>query len=75
MSNPFQSAFASPSTAGSSLLVPGVPGMRIKVLALHAMSTLAQTIQLLDRAVFAAINVTSADSIQFTFNLTLPAGG
>ncbi|MDE2105600.1 MAG: hypothetical protein KGL39_50705 [Patescibacteria group bacterium] len=30
---------------------------------------------LLDRAVFAAINVTSADSIQFTFNLTLPAGG
>lgn len=30
---------------------------------------------LLDRAVFAAINVTSADSIQFTFTLTLPAGG
>lgn len=47
MSNPFNPAFASPSTAGSSLLVPGVPGMRIKVLALHAMSTLAQTIQLL----------------------------
>lgn len=30
---------------------------------------------LLDRAVFAAINVVSSDAIQFTFNLTLPSGG
>lgn len=30
---------------------------------------------LLDRSVFAAINVVSGDSIQFTYTLTLPAGG
>ncbi len=30
---------------------------------------------LLDRSVFSAINVVSADSIQFTFELTLAAGG
>jgi hypothetical protein len=30
---------------------------------------------LLDRSVFTAINVVSADSIQFTYSLTLSSGG
>lgn len=40
----------------------------------HGVLSAATGGTLLDRSVFAAINVQSGDSIQFTYDLTLPAG-
>ena len=41
----------------------------------HGFFTAASGATLIDRSVFAAINVVSGDSIQFTYVLTLPSGG
>lgn len=41
----------------------------------HGLFTAASSVTLIDRSVFAAINVVSGDSIQFTYVLTLPSGG
>lgn len=41
----------------------------------HGIFTQASGGTLVDRSVFAAINVLSGDSIQFTYELTVPAGG
>jgi len=40
----------------------------------HGIFSAATAGVLLDRSVFAAINVTSGDSIQFTYEITFPAG-
>jgi hypothetical protein len=40
----------------------------------HGVLTAASVGTLLDRSVFTAINVVSGDSIQFTYELTLPSG-
>lgn len=40
----------------------------------HGVFSAASAGTLLDRSVFAAINVISGDSIQFTYDLTLPSG-
>lgn len=41
----------------------------------HGIFSAAAVGTLLDRSVFAAINVGSGDAIEFTYELTLPAGG
>lgn len=41
----------------------------------HGIFTASTSGTLFDRSVFAAINVASGDSIQFTYDLTLPSGG
>ena len=40
----------------------------------HGVFSAASAGTLVDRSVFAAVNVVSSDSIQFTYELTLPAG-
>ena len=40
----------------------------------HAVLSAASTGTMLDRSVFSAINVVASDSIEFTYELTLPAG-
>lgn len=46
-----------------------------KAITEHGVFSAATAGTLLDRSVFSAINVTSGDSIQFTYTLTLTAGG
>ena len=41
----------------------------------HGLFTASSGGTLFDRSVFSAINVLNGDSIQFTWELTLPAGG
>jgi hypothetical protein len=41
----------------------------------HGIFTASSGATLIDRSVFAAINVVNGDSIQFTYQLTLPSGG
>lgn len=41
----------------------------------HGIFTASSGATLIDRSVFAAINVVNGDSIQFTYVLTLPSGG
>lgn len=41
----------------------------------HGLFTQSAAGTLVDRSVFSAINVNNGDSIQFTYELTLPAGG
>jgi hypothetical protein len=41
----------------------------------HGLFSAATSVTLMDRTVFSAINVVSGDSIQFTYTLTISAGG
>ena len=41
----------------------------------HGLLSASSSVTLMDRSVFSAINVNSGDSIEFTYNLTLTAGG
>jgi hypothetical protein len=46
-----------------------------KAITEHGLFNAATSVTLMDRSEFAAINVVSGDSIQFTYSLTLTAGG
>lgn len=46
-----------------------------KAITEHGLFSSASSTTLMDRSVFAAINVVNGDSIQFTYTLTLTAGG
>lgn len=59
MAAAYNIGFASPSTSGSSVVIPAVPGMAIKVLSMVVMSSAAQTISFLSNttAISAAMPV------------------
>lgn len=55
--------------------VATIPYTATRAIVEHGVFSASTTGTLLDRSVFSAINVVSGDSIQFTYNLTLTAGG